>query len=84
MNDFSKIKVETTGVSPGRLVEGLKKLWHKQSAERFDDSQNEKDQHLRESIETNRLLTFIKIVINRTLSLFKLGDTLKVLFRKDH
>ena len=77
-----KIKC-TTGISPGRLLEGFRKIRSGKAGVPFENTGYNEDQQLRDNIERNNLLKFARVVLNKILTIFKAGDTIKVFFVKN-
>lgn len=75
-NGFKKKKVETTGISLTRLRTSKGETSQAYISETSDDEQ------LRNNIESKWYLQFIKTIINKTLTLFGVGDSLKGWFIK--
>lgn len=75
-NGFKKENVQTTGVSITRLKTSSGK------SNQAYISKTSDDEILRNKIEGNKLLQFGKNIINRTLSFFGVGDTVKGFFVK--
>lgn len=73
---FKKIKIETTGISLTRL-----RTSKGQSTQQFI-SESSDDEQLRNQIETKWYLKLAKKMINGTLTLFGVGDSLKGWFIK--
>jgi 2-polyprenyl-3-methyl-5-hydroxy-6-metoxy-1,4-benzoquinol methylase len=78
---FKTLSVKTTGISFARIIDGLKTKTLK-SPSSFSNTKPNLDQDLRVRIESNRLLSLLKSLINWLLTLTKKGDTLKAYFEK--
>ncbi len=80
-NDFTKIKNQTAGISPARMIYAIRSMGsHKVKNVEYD--YNEADRHFSDNIEKTILLRLIKKAINYCLAKMKLGDSLKVLYQK--
>lgn len=75
-----KIRVETTGISLNRLRNG-KVNGSKEKTEK-PISAISTDEKLRKSAENNKIIWFAKKLMNKLLSIFGVGDSLKVRFEK--
>ena len=73
---FKKHKLQTTGISLTRLKTSSGK-----SNQEFISATSD-DEQLRNKIEGNKLMQVVKTVLNGTLSLFGVGDTVKGYFVK--
>jgi 2-polyprenyl-3-methyl-5-hydroxy-6-metoxy-1,4-benzoquinol methylase len=73
---FSKVKIETTGISITRL-----KTSQKKSTQAFVSKESD-DEVLRNKMENNKLLGLAKKIINTSLTIAGKGDSLKVTFKK--
>jgi hypothetical protein len=80
-NGFRKIKLVTTGMSPGRLVSILKEPRKDPKLILNADTQ-QIDEPLREKIETNTLLKLARDSTNKLLTITGTGDSLKGTFQK--
>lgn len=80
-NGFRKVKIETTGVSPGRILGGLKKKRGEKSDIPTAETQKI-DEPLRERIESNALLKVTRNMVNSLLTMTGTGDALKGTFQK--
>lgn len=76
-NGFKKKKIETTGYSRTRLKTSQGTSDQEFISEKSDDEQ------MRNRIEKNSLLQFAKKTVNFGLSLFGIGDSLKIRFEKN-
>ena len=74
---FKKKKIETTGYSKTRLKTS------KGESDQAFISETSDDEQMRNRIEKNKLLKFLKGTINFGLSLFGVGDSLKIRFEKN-
>lgn len=72
LNDFSTIKVKTTGISINIFKKSLGKKHISVVSEKSDD------ELLRRKMDKKILYKFLKIVLNGLLSFLKIGDTIKV------
>ncbi|HYV91960.1 MAG TPA: class I SAM-dependent methyltransferase [Chitinophagales bacterium] len=72
--NFSKAKIETTGISITRMKSSMSQ------SHQTGIAANSEDEKLRSAIESNRALRLIKAVINRTLTFMHSGDNLKATF----
>jgi 2-polyprenyl-3-methyl-5-hydroxy-6-metoxy-1,4-benzoquinol methylase len=79
-NGFEKVKEETSGFSHARLIYAFRSKRGDKNLNEYD--YNEKDRELRDAIEKTIILRLIKKTINIMLTIFKAGDTLKILYRK--
>jgi 2-polyprenyl-3-methyl-5-hydroxy-6-metoxy-1,4-benzoquinol methylase len=73
---FSKLKIQTTGISLTRL-----KTSQGQTSQAFI-SETSDDEQLRNKIEEKKYLQLAKRIVNETLTLFGIGDSLKGWFVK--
>lgn len=73
---FRKIKTETTGISISRIQSSVTHT-PEQSV-----SPTSKDEALRKTLESNKLLMLLKSLANKMLTIFGTGDSLKVTFVK--
>lgn len=80
-NGFRTVKIQTTGVSPGRILGGLKKKKGEKSDIPTAETQKI-DEPLREKIESNALLKVARNFANSLLTLTGTGDALKGTFQK--
>jgi 2-polyprenyl-3-methyl-5-hydroxy-6-metoxy-1,4-benzoquinol methylase len=78
--NFKKIKEETSGFSHARLIYAWRDKRGDKNLKEYN--YNEKDRELRDAIEKTVILRLIKKMINVILTVFKSGDTLKILYRK--
>lgn len=78
INGFKKSKIRTTGISISRLR--AKKS--EPNSERAI-SENSDDENLRKKIEGNSKLEILKNLVNKTLTIFGVGDSLKGWFIKN-
>lgn len=83
---FRKKWIKTTGVNLSRFQKSLSK---KQGPEKGADGKNipvshekSKDEQLRKQIESNKVLTFAKVMTNSFLAISEKGDSMKALFEK--
>jgi 2-polyprenyl-3-methyl-5-hydroxy-6-metoxy-1,4-benzoquinol methylase len=81
-NGFRLIELKTTGISPGRILSSWKNRKSDRSKTDPTSSIRSTDQSLRETIEGNAILRFIKGGINYFLSLTNSGDSIKAIFQK--
>lgn len=81
-NGFRSIKIETTGISLSRLKNGRNQNKVQKKVVEKPISQNSTDEKLRQATESNLLLGWMKKMINFLLSVFGVGDSLKVRFGK--
>lgn len=72
LNDFSTIKVKTTGISINIFKKSLGKQHISVISEKSDD------ELLRRKMDKKILFKFLKIVLNGLLSFLKIGDTIKI------
>lgn len=73
---FEKVWMKTDGISIGRIKTSLKP-----SGEALISAVSE-DEKLRSKLENNKLLSLFKTIVNSVLTMFGLGVSLKVLYRK--
>ena len=80
-NGFRTLKVESTGMSPGRI---LKTLSQKRNEKKpiLNKNTQQIDEPLRERIESSALLKIMKNTINAMLTATGTGESLKGLFQK--
>ncbi len=76
LNDFSTIKVKTTGISINIFKKSLGKTNQKIIEANSDD------ENLRQKMENKILFNYMKKVLNRVLTIFRLGDTIKIYAEK--
>jgi len=74
---FKKEKIETTGISITRLKTSQGKSKQAYISKKSDD------EVLRNKMETNKILGFVKIVVNFALTILGKGDSLKGIFVKN-
>ncbi|MBS4013952.1 MAG: class I SAM-dependent methyltransferase [Bacteroidetes bacterium] len=75
-NGLRPLKIETTGISISRLQSAIT------SKKENPFQSGSKDEKLRESMEFNPVMSFVKRLLNWTLNLTKLGNSLKGTFVK--
>jgi 2-polyprenyl-3-methyl-5-hydroxy-6-metoxy-1,4-benzoquinol methylase len=80
-NGFRKVKIQTTGVSPGRIIAALKKGDNDEHDTPTIETQ-QIDEPLRERIESNAFLKTARDLANKILTITKTGDALKGIFQK--
>ena len=73
-NNFDKIKIETTGISLSRI-----KMSKGVSSEQAI-SPNSSDEKMREAMEESKLLSLVKLIVNKLLTVFGVGNSLKASF----
>lgn len=73
---FSKVKIETTGISVTRL-----KTSQKKSTQAFISKESD-DEIIRNKMESSKLLGIAKNIANFSLTTVGKGDSLKVIFKK--
>jgi 2-polyprenyl-3-methyl-5-hydroxy-6-metoxy-1,4-benzoquinol methylase len=80
--NFEEVKHTSSGLSLGRLIYFMRSK--KKSTKEYlsDYDYNGRDRQMRDSIEKNVFLRFIKNTVNSILSAFNAGDTLKILYTK--
>ena len=81
-NNFKSLKVKTTGLDIGRLINFFKLNKNEGKDERITYIPNTITANVRKIVEINHVLSFVKVVINYFLSIFGKGDTLKVFWVK--
>jgi len=80
-NGFQKVSLQTTGLSPGRLVAAWKRRNSKETDTPTSETQKV-DEPLRQKIESSAFLKFSKGAVNTLLNFTGTGDVLKGIFRK--
>lgn len=80
-NGFKKIRLETTGMSPGRLISFLKNRKSYREVN-MDSATQQIDEPFRQQIESSRVLQLSKKMTNKILTWTRTGDSLKGLFIK--
>ncbi len=78
---FAAVRVTTTGVSPDRLLRGLRD--QRSAAQAPAPAAAGRDERLREGIERSATLRVAKLAVNAGLGAVGAGDTLKGWFRRD-
>lgn len=76
------VKVKATGISPGRLLEGLRKKRNPEANKPFVNTSRNEDQVLRSFLDKTGLLSIFITLLNILLSPAGAGDTLKATFLK--
>ena len=80
-NGFKKVRIQTTGVSPGRIIAALKRSRGEKNNIPTVETQ-QIDEPLREKIESNTFLKFARNMANEMLTITGTGDSLKGIFQK--
>lgn len=84
-NGFSKKWIQTTGINFSRFSSSLNNQEPEKGADGKNipiSNENSKDEQLRKKIEKNKLLSIAKNSVNRVLTSFEKGDSMKSLFEK--
>ena len=76
ISGFKKLKIETTGISLTRFKTSTG------NSNQLVVSKTSDDEIIRVKIENTWFLTFVKRIINKTLTIFGVGDCLKVWYSK--
>ena len=86
LNNLKSIKLKTTGLDLGRLVEVFKpnKLENSPEPNKHFHANKEITEKVRMGADSSILIKFIKNVINFILSIVGAGDTLKVFWKKNN
>jgi SAM-dependent methyltransferase len=78
---FNLLELTTTGISPRRLVQGLRRRRSGADATSPQPAAPD-DERVREAIESSRMLQAVKGILNATLDVVDAGDTLKARFER--
>jgi len=86
LNNLKSIKLKTTGLDLGRLIEVFKPSRKENSfnLNKHFHANKEITEKVRMGADSSILLKFIKNIINFILSIFGAGDTLKVFWKKNN
>lgn len=84
INHFKTIKVKTTGIDIGRLVNVFKAIDNEKKSELNKHFHVRKDitEKARQLTDSSSIMNLLKMIINSILSLLGIGDTLKVFWVK--
>jgi SAM-dependent methyltransferase len=73
---FRRLRIDTSGISISRLKSGIKSTPEKSVSPESDD------EAIRRTLESSRILLWLKSAANKVLSLMKAGDSIKATFVK--
>ena len=79
---FEQVFTKTLGISPARYKYAFMNWKHKKGEAKVHYDYNEKDRNIREQIENQKLLSFLKIIVNKLLNITRLGESLKIFYLK--